>query len=373
MKLPFDRRRMVSMAHKELRHILRDPFTLGLGLGLPLAMAAFFGWVMDLDVHDIRIAVADRDQSRASRQLVETFQASGYFRVIPAPSGGDYVRMLDAEEVKAVVVVEAGFGRDAAAGRTARAQVLLDGTDNSSAGIIAGYLAGITSAVSARLVGNLPVPPIRFVTRFLFNPELNSRWFIVPGLLAVVMAIMTIMLTALTVAREWETGSMELLLSTPVRPAEIIIGKLAPYLGLALSAVAFIYLLARVGLGVPFKGSYLIFLLGCVLFLVPCLAQGLIISVMTRQQALAIQISLVAGLLPPMLLSGFIFPIESMPVFFQWLTLIFPPRWFVQVARGVFLRDAGLVELARPLLIMLLLTGVFVAVAIKRFKMDLEP
>jgi ABC-2 type transport system permease protein len=373
MRLPFDLKRVASMARKELRHILRDHFVLALGLGLPMVMVAFFGYVIELDVRDIHISMVDRDRSRASRQLAETFRSSGYFRVSQAVPGADFVRLLDSERARAIVVVEPGFGRDAAAGRTARAQVLLDGTDNSTAGVIAGYLFGVQAAATARITGTPPAVPLRMETRFLFNPELNSRWFIVPGLLAVVMAIMSIMLTALSVAREWETGSMELLLSTPVRPAEIILGKLGPYLGLAFVTVGFVYLLARVGLGVPFQGSHLIFIAGCLLFLIPCLAQGLLISVLARSQALAVQVSLVAGLLPPMLLSGFIFPIENMPAFFRYLTVLIPARWFITVSRGEFLKNAGLAELALPFAMLVALAALFVVASIKRFKSDLEP
>ena len=374
MRPPVDPRRTLAMARKEIRHIVRDPFTLALALGLPLVMVWFFGWVMNLDVRDIRVTVVDRDRTRASRSLADVLSSAGYFRVVPPAPSGDFVRMLDADQVKAVVVVEPGFGRDVSAGRQGRVQVLLDGTDNSTAGVIAGYLAGVQMAAAERLAGGALRPqPVKLETRFLFNPELNSRWFIVPGLLVVVMSILAVLLTALTVAREWETGSMELLLSTPVRPAEIIVGKLGPYLLLALSAVAFVYVMARAGLGVPFRGSHLLFLLGCLLFLLPSLAQGLLVSVLTRQQALAVQISLVAGLLPPMLLSGFIFPVESMPVFFRWLTMLLPPRWFVQICRGVFLRDANLAELARPLTVLAILTVILVAAALRRFKADLEP
>jgi ABC-2 type transport system permease protein len=370
--MPFDPRRTMAMARKEVRHIVRDPFTLALALGLPLVMVWFFGWVMDLDVRDIRIAVVDRDRTRASRELAGMFSASGYFRLVP-PEDGDFLGMLDADKVKGVVVIEPGFGRDAGAGRTARAQVLLDGTDNSTAGVLAGYVAGIQLAATARLTGGSSPPPARLVTRFLFNPELNSRWFIVPGLLVVVMGVMTVLLTALTVAREWETGSMELLLSTPVRPAEIILGKLGPYLLLALAAVAFVYVMARGAFGVPFRGSHPLFLLGCLLFLIPSLAQGLLISVVTRSQALAMQVAAIAGLLPPMLLSGFIFPNESMPVFFRWFTMLLPPRWFVEISRGIFLRDASLVELARPFLALAILSAVLVGASVRRFKADLEP
>lgn len=359
------------MARKEMRHIVRDPFTLTMALGMPLVMVWFFGTVMDLDVRDIRIAVVDHDRTRASRTFAEVLSASGYFRLVPPAD--DVTGLLDADRVKAVVVVRPGFGRKIGAGTTARVQILLDGTDNSTAGVLAGYFAGVQTAVAGRLAGEGPPAAAGLETRFLFNPDLNSRWFVVPGLLVVVMSLMTVMLTALTVAREWETGSMELLLSTPVRPAEIILGKLGPYLVLALSAVVFVYLMARVGLGVPFRGSHAIFLLGCLLFLLPSLAQGLLISVVTRHQALAVQISLVAGLLPPMLLSGFIFPIESMPALFQWLTMLLPPRWFVEICRGAFLRDAGFLDMLRPLSALAVLTVVLVSAAVRRFKVDLEP
>ena len=373
MNLPLDYRRVRSIAVKEVRHILRDPFTLAMALALPLMIVAFFGYVMDMDPREIRIMVSDRDNTRASRELAEVFSASGFFRVFQAPAGLPLARILDGEKAKAVLVIEKGFGRKVALGSGARVQVLLDGADNSNAGVIMGYLAGVERLAGARLAGLAPEPPIRLETRFLYNPELNSRWFIVPGLFAFVIAILAVLLTALTVAREWETGSMELLLSTPVRPAEIVIGKLAPYFVLVSGAILLVYLMARLVLGVPFRGSHPLFLISCLLFLLPCLAQGLLISVAVRQQALAIQIGLVSSMLPAMVLSGFIFPIESMPAFFRYVTVILPPRWFVGVSRGIFLKNAGLIELALPLGVLSLLGLVLVGASIRRFKADLEP
>jgi len=373
MTFPFEMRRVRSIAVKEVRHILRDPFTLAMALALPLMIVAFFGYVMDLDPREIRIMVSDRDNTRASRELAKIFSASGFFQVSPAPIGLPLARILDGEKAKAVLVIEKGFGRKVASGEAARVQVLLDGADNSNAGVIMGYLAGIERLANSRLTGAAAEPPIHVQTRFLFNPELNSRWFIVPGLFAFVIAILAVLLTALTVAREWETGSMELLLSTPVRPAEIVIGKLAPYMVLVSGAIVLVYLMARLVLGVPFRGNHLLFLVSCLLFLLPCLAQGLLISVTVRQQAMAIQLGLVSSLLPSMVLSGFIFPIESMPQFFHYLTVLLPPRWFVGVSRGIFLKDAGLIELALPLGVLTLLGVALVGASIKRFKADLEP
>jgi ABC-2 type transport system permease protein len=368
----FSMRRTRAIAHKEVRHILRDPLTMGFALGLPLVLVAFFGYAIDLDLRHIPVMHVNRDQTRASRQLIEVFNSSQFFQMSPAPAG-DAVGHLDAGRARAVLMIEPGFGKRLAAGKSVAAQVLLDGVDSSTAGSVLGYLGGIERAANERLTGRtMPLAPLALQTRYVFNPELSSRWFVVPGLLVVVMSIMAIMLTAMTVAKEWETGSMELLLSTPVHPAEIVLGKLAPYLGLSFMAVAFVYAIARL-LGVPFAGSHLLLILGCLLFLIPCLMQGLLISVATRQQQLAMQLSLMVGMLPSFMLSGFIFPVESMPLFFRILTRILSPRWFMVISRGIFLKDANIVELAGPLLALTAIAIFFTTLAVKRFKADMEP
>ncbi len=367
----FSTRRTVAIAHKEVRHILRDPLTMGFALGLPLVLVAFFGYAIDLDVRHIPVAHVNRDRTRASRQFIEVFDSSQFFRMSPAPAG-DAVGHLDAERARAILVIEPGFGKRLAAGKPVSAQVLLDGVDSSTAGSVLGYLGGIERAANERLTGHaVPKAPLALETRYVFNPELSSRWFVVPGLLVVVMSIMAIMLTAMTVAKEWETGSMELLLSTPVHPAEIVFGKLAPYLALSFMAVALVYVIARV-LAVPFAGSHLLLILACLLFLVPCLMQGLLISVATRQQQLAMQLSLMVGMLPSFMLSGFIFPVESMPLFFRIVTRLLSPRWFMVIARGIFLKDASLTELAGPLLALTAIGAFFTLLAVRRFKADLE-
>jgi ABC-2 type transport system permease protein len=195
----------------------------------------------------------------------------------------------------------------------------------------------------------------------------------VPGLAVVVVAIVSILLTALTVAREWENGSMELLLSTPVKPVELIIGKLAPYTVIGLLAVLFIYIVARLGFGVPFRGSHLVLLAGAFLFLSAYLAQGLVISVLTRKQQLSMQFAIVSGLLPSVLLSGFVFPIESMPRLFHYLTMVFPARWFMVISRDLFLKGTNLPDLLAPFAALLVINAVLLTVAVRRFKRDVEP
>lgn len=370
----FDIVRALSIARKEARHILRDPFTTAMAFGLPLFMVVFFGLVIDFNVKDIRLHVYDRDSSRASRQFLETFETSGSFSLRAGQEPGSPALELDREQAKAVLLIEKGFGKNLGSGREARAQVLLDGADNSTSGVILGYLEGVKRSFNRRIGAGPPQDPRDFLrTRFLFNPELNTRWFIVPGLAAVVLAILSILLTSLTVAREWENGSMEMLLSTPAKPLEIVVGKLLPYSVIGLSATALVYFAARLGFGVPFRGSHVLFLLSTFLFLSACLAQGLLISVVARQQALAMQLAMLSGMLPTMLLSGFVFPVESMPRFFHYFTAILPVRWFMTVVRGLFLRGASLIDLLVPFAALAGLMILLTTAASKRFKKDVEP
>ncbi|MBV9079830.1 MAG: ABC transporter permease [Elusimicrobia bacterium] len=364
--------RALSIARKEVRHVVRDPFTLLMALGVPVVLVVFFGYAIDFNVRNIKVMAIDADQTRASRDLLRVFSASDYFRVVPAPPNGG-LSLLDQERAKAAIFIKPGFEEKVARGEPAVAQLVLDGADNQTTGVVASYLAGLLRAANEKLTGE-PLPaPGRIQTRFLYNSELNSRWFVVPGLTVVVIGILSILLTALTVAREWENGSMELLLSTPVRPLEIIVGKLLPYAALGLFAVAFVYVAARLLFGIPFRGSHLLFLFTCLAYLGTTLAQGLVISVVTRQQQIAMQVANITGLLPNMMLSGFIFPVQSMPAFFQKFTMILAPRWFMAIARGIYLKGAGAGELAAPIAALLAIDAFLVRLAVKKFKTDLEP
>jgi ABC-2 type transport system permease protein len=372
----FAPRRAWAIAAKEWRHILRDPFTLGMALIMPALMVIFFGYAIDFDLKAIQSHWTDQDHSPASHELGRILQASGFIRLQTPASGESPMQALDQGRTKACFHVPPGFGTRLANGQPGSVQVDLDGADNQTATTLGSYLAGFQAAASARLGGQGPVRPLRsepIITRFLFNPELSSRWFIVPAMMALVLAILCVLLTALTVAREWETGSMELLLSTPVQPLDIIVGKLLPYLGLSLGTVGVVFLLARTVFGIPFQGNLATFALALLLFLVPTLAQGLLISVVARQQLIAMQLAMLSGMLPNFLLSGFIFPVESMPAFFQWITMVLPGRWFVLITRDAFLRGSPIQDLLLPFG-MLAFTGVLLlTLSLLRFNKDLEP
>ena len=366
-------RRAAAVAKKEVFHILRDPFTLGAALGLPIFMVVIFGVAIEFNVKNIALSVSDSDQSQSSRRLLDTFGSSQYFVVHQASSPYEAIEKLTSETARAALIIPLNFERDLLAGRGASAQMLLDGSDSSTVAPVLGYIGSVQSIAANRIANFKPASPYELRTRYLFNPELNSRWFVIPGLNVMVMGILAVLLTSLTVAREYENGSMELLLSTPVQPLEIIIGKLVPYGGLGIISVTFIYLIARLVFGVPFVGSHLVFGAAALLFLGAYLGQGLLISVTTRNQQVAMQLAMMTGMLPVQMLSGFVFPIESMPRFLQYFTGILPARWFMQISRDTFLKGTGILHLGVPFLGLSLFFLVVISLGTRRFKRDLEP
>lgn len=366
------RRRIKAMAKKEIQHILRDPFTLAMALFVPVFLVTAFGFAIDLDIHDVQLAIIDQDRTQASRMLSQTFTNSSYFEEVAGEWPVNPEGALASESAKAALVIPKEFEENLVQGRTARVQILVDGTDNSVVGILMNYFGGVQKAATRKLVPFAPPDPVNIIPRYLFNPEQESPWFIVPGLSVVVLSILSILLTALTVAREWETGSMELLLSTPVRPSEIVVGKLFPYLVLGLVGAAFVYLAARLVFHIPFKGSYALFGLGTLLFLITYLALGLLISAIARRQQLAMQVALVAGYMPSLLLSGFIFSVQSMDPFWRALTACLPARWYMQISRACYLKDPTFMDLL-PAYAALAVVGCLLIVAVtKKFTGSLE-
>jgi ABC-2 type transport system permease protein len=375
-------RRVRSVALKEYKHILRDPFTLAVALLLPLLFVLFFGFIIDLDYKHIPLVVQDNDRSPLSRRFLRQLSAAGYFDFTPARGMLAAQAALRRNDTAGALIIEKDFGKNIARGdfaAPARAQLLLDGSDNAKAAMAQAYMRGALLKINAdftrrsHAVGPAANPEALVRTRFLFNPELNSRWFIVPALNTVIIGFLAIVLTALTVAREWENGSMELLLSTPARASEIVLGKLIPYFTLTLFDVLAVFVLALYVFGIPFLGSFVLFVFACCVYITGALALGLVISVMTRNQQAAIQFAFAAGLLPSFIFSGFIFPVENMPLFFRVFTGLFPQRWFLSLSRSMFLSEAGFAALAGPLAGIIIFACVMVFAAVKKFKTDVEP
>ncbi len=372
MRQSFSWNRTKAIAKKEVFHIIRDPYTLAIALFMPLFMVLIYGFAINFQIKNVHLSVSDFNKTQDSRTLINTFSSSQYFIIDPVQNPKEALDSIESEKTRSGLIIPPQFAQNLGNGRTANVQIILDGADNSSVGPISGYMNGIRAKAIERLTLFEVKYPYKLQSRFLFNPELESRWFIIPGLIAVVMAVLSILLTSLTVAREWENGSMELLLSTPVKPIEIILGKLTPYAALGVFSLFVIFFISEYVFHVPFQGNPILFGFCYALFLIAYLGQGLLISILTKNQQIAIQFATLTGFLPAQLLSGFIFPIASMPLFFQDLTSIFPARWFVELSRNIFLKNSSLIDLIFPFSMLALLTVAMVAFATSKFKRSLD-
>ncbi len=342
-------RKIVAIAVKELRQASRDPLSLAMLLGLPTMMLILYGYAINFDVRHVPLAVEDRDKSAPSRELVASFVNSTYFDLVSdLPAGADLGRLTERRIARAVLVIPEGHARALAEGRTAPVQLVLDGADANTASTILGYA---TSLVAGANVSLLPASPaatpstptgIDYEPRVWFNPDLKSTQFLVPGLIGFILMLTAVLSTALSVVREKERGTMEQLRVASLRPSELIIGKTLPYLGISLIATGVIILAARFLFGVRVQGSYLDLFVATLVYLVGALGFGLLVSSLADTQAMAFQIGTVTSMLPAIFLSGFIFPIHSMPAVVQGITYLVPNRYFLVVLRGVILKGAPL-------------------------------
>lgn len=373
----FRLRRAIAIAKKEKMHILRDPFTMIVAVAIPVFLTVMFGFAIDFDIHDVRLAVFDADISQSSRELYQKFTNSRYFlinEIKPLIAYPD--EPIAREHSKLSLIIPHKYEENLLNGRGGVVQVLFDGADNSTVSLIRGYVQGIAQAINRDFMDEYEMDyrtrSVELVPRFLFNPEQKSPWFIVPGLSTVILAILSTLLTSLTIAREWETGSMELLLSTPARPAEIVFGKLLPYVFLGLFALLLIHIAARTVFHIPFTGSRLAYLAASLLFIGTYLSMGLFISVVAKNQQIAMQMSLMAGYMPSILLSGFIFSIQNMAPFWQGLTALLPARWYMVVCRACYLKGASFEDLILPFAALIILGTLLFILATKKFKGTLE-
>ncbi len=343
-------RRLRAVVVKEFRQIRRDPFSLAMLIGLPAFMLVLYGFALNFDVRHVRLAVQDLDRSAASRELIASFTHSTYFDLVATPGPGeDLDALVERRLARTVLVIPVGYGRDLDAGRTAPVQLLLDGADSTTAATVLGYARALVAeqnvAILARALaraGTRPRPALDLEPRVLFNPQLESTQFLVPGLIGFLLMLTAVLSTALSVVREKERGTMEQLRVAPLRTWELIVGKTVPYLGISLVATFIILLAARVLFGVVIRGPYLDLLAAVLLYLFGALGFGLFISTLANTQVLAFQAGLIASMLPAILLSGFIFQIRIMPAWLQIVTYLVPARYFLVILRGIILKGEGL-------------------------------
>ena len=343
-------RRLRAVMAKELRQVRRDPISLLMLIAFPALMLVLYGFALNFDVRHVRLAVQDRDRSPRSRDLVASFTHSTYFDLVATPAPGeDLERLVETGAARAILVIPEQFGRDLAAGRAATVQLLLDGADSTTAATVLGYARALVSETNVGLVagdlaraGRRAAPPLDLAPRILYNPELESTQFLLPGLIGLLMMITAVLSTALSVVREKERGTMEQLRVAPLRTLELILGKTFPYLGISLLGTLIVLVTARVLFGVEVRGPRLDLLAVVLLYLFGALGFGLFISTIANSQTFAFQAGLITSLLPALLLSGFIFQIRIMPSWLQVITYLIPNRYFLVVLRGIILKGEGL-------------------------------
>jgi ABC-2 type transport system permease protein len=370
-------RRLKTVTKKELLHIVRDVRSLILALALPLVMLLLFGYALTLDVDRIPTYIYDRDRTPESRELIDQFRGSTYFDILAAVNGYKMVEhAINKSSILLSVVVPRDYARHLLAGQEADVQLLVDGSDSNTASIALGYAQTVVQTYATQLRSNAQVrkggQPMRAVVdpriRVWYNSDLKSKNFIVPGLIAVTMMIIASMLSSLTIAREWENGTMEQLLSTPVRPRELVLGKLIAYFALGITDMLICVIVGVFIFQVPFRGSvWFLFFTSC-LFLFGALSWGIFISATARTQLLAFQMGMLSSFLPGYLLSGFIYSIQNMPKAIQLISAIVPARYFVTILNGIFLKGVGIRILWGEVSMLIVYAGVVFVAASRKLK-----
>ncbi len=363
-------RRIRFIARKEIYHILRDPRSLAIALAMPIMMTFLYGYAINMDIENLTLAVIDRDNTEHSRALTEDFYASPYFS--PPKTITDLTdprQVFRNGQAHAILVIRPGFSRAVTNREEFTLGLLVDGSDNNIASAVRGYVNGLIMGFQQDLLPpGAEVPGIRLRPRVLYNPDLKSSHFFVPALVALIMLMISALLTSITLAREKETGTMEQLLTAPVRPAEVLIGKLIPYIGLAFLDGILVLVFALLVFGVPFVGSETLLLGFGLIYVATSLSIGILISSLVRTQQVAMMFTVIATMLPSVMLSGFIFAIKNMPTLIQPLSQIIPATYFVTIIRGIMLKGAGLTILLPQAGALVLLMVVMMGLAARFFR-----
>lgn len=374
-------RRLAAVARKEFIHVMRDWRSLGLSIAIPIFLIALFGYALTMDLTDVPTAVWDQSRTPQSRELLSLFNGSAYFSVTHTVASYHQLRTLvDNGTVMVALVIPWDFAARAASGHRVTLQAIVDGADANNGSLAMGYLNAIGQIYNRKLLvermgraaGRPAGAVVELAPRAWYNPELRSRNVIIPGIIALVMVVIAAMLTSVTVAREWETGTMEQLISTPIRVPELVIGKVIPYFTIGLADVTLAVVIGRHIFGVPLRGSTGLLFAMASLFLTGALFLGLLLSIVLKSQVLANQIAIFSGYLPTLLLSGFVFGIHNMPTPIQVLTYIVPARYFITLLRGIYLKGIGLEILWLNALLLGVYALVMVTLALRKMKLTLE-
>lgn len=354
--------RIAAVIEKEAKEIVRDPVTVAVALLMPLVMLFLFGYAISLDVEDVPLGVLDQDRTPASRQLIDRFVQSGYFRL-----AAEYTTARDVEDglqrsrVKLALVLPPGLQETLERGETAPVQILVDGTYSATANLVAAYAQTIVSGFG---VGGAPAVQVRV----WYNPSLRSVTYVVPGLFGVILMAFPPLLTALAITREKETGSIQQIFASPLTPAEFLAGKLVPYGLIAFVQIAMVIAVGFIWFDVPLRGDLGLLLAAGLIYVFCTVGIGLLVSTLARTQLAGMLLALIITLMPSFLFSGFLFPIFTMPYFLQVYTRVFPARYFVDLSRGIVLKGAALPELWPSVVLLLAYTLAVFALAAWRFR-----
>ena len=369
--------RVWAIARKEFIHVWRDPRSLGMAIAIPMLLLVLFGYALTLDVDNVPIVVWDQSGTPVSREFLSGFDGSHYFSIrAQARSYPEVERAIDSGQALAALIVPADFADRIVAGRDVPVQMIVDGSDANTATIAMGYARVVALIYSQQValrevqrVGGVALAaPIEVRPRVWYNPDMQSRNYIIPGLIAVIMMVIAALLTSLTVAREWERGTMEQLISTPILGPELVLGKLLPYFAIGMLDVLLAVLMGEFIFHVPLRGNVALLFGTAAIFLAGSLSMGLLISIVTKSQLLASQLAMVLTFLPSFLLSGFMYAISNMPAPIQFLTYLIPARYFVALLKGIYLKGIGLEILALEAGLLALFGALVMTLAIAKFK-----
>ena len=377
------RSRIWAIMRKEFLEIWRDPRALAFVLAMPVLMLLLYGYGISSDVKRVPLAIYDRDGQPPARELVRRFTSTEYFvETVRAKNLRELRQAIDRGDAKVGLMIPEDFSQNLGAGRPAPIQFVVDGSDSNTASIAIGNIASISKSTELAprdlqpqvfITSKAENPiPIELRTWVWYNPELKSSNFLVPGLAAVILMMLAAMLTSLTVAREWERGTIEGLIASPLHPSELMLGKILPYVVIGLVDVVLILLMGVFWFSVPLRGSVTLLMVSSTIFLLGGLGIGLFISAATKSVQVAFQLSTLATMLPALLLSGFFYPIENMPAILQAVTYLVPARYFLVVIRGIFLKGVGLGILWKELVFLSLFAVLMLVVSSAKFRKRLE-
>ncbi len=373
-------RRVLAIARKESIQIRRDPRSLGMAIAMPMLLLVLFGYALTLDVDRVPLVVWDQSGTPASRELISRFVGSRYFSLKGYVQDYHEVeRAIDSGKTLMALVVPRDFAGQIESGRPAAVQIIADGSDSNTATIAISYAEAVVETYSraitldaTRRMGQRPLnPPVEMRTRVWFNADMESKNYIIPGLIPVIMMVIAALLTSLTIAREWERGTMEQLISTPVKGPELIFGKLVPYFVIGMFDVLLAVLMGEFVFHVPLRGSLLLLFVMAAIFLVGALSLGMVISIVAKNQLLANQLAMILTFVPAFILSGLVYAISVMPWPIRLVTYLVPARYFVSLLKGIYLKGVGLSVLGSEAILLVIFAVAMVALAHHKFRKKL--